>query len=242
MRKIYTLLLSLFCCTICFAQIVNSYYQDGQEAYPGGEVKLYKDLREVMLQKQLQKCQTNEYLYIKLRIDVNGKPAFIKDEGNKGYIEKNPCAFNAAIKALSGISGWVPAKKGIITYNSTYEFPFFPNELLGDYNEGYMTSAHTLKAEYEGGEDAFRKRLVFLMDEYLGDMYRPIGVFRLSFVVNEKGEMSEFDIDPKVENTGIFLKDLNSVTKKMRKGWTPAKYKGIPIRSRYTLKINFLKD
>jgi len=45
-----------------------------------------------------------------------------------------------------------------------------------------------------------------------------------------------------VENTGIFLKDLNSVTKKMRKGWTPAKYKGIPIRYRYTLKINFLKD
>jgi hypothetical protein len=67
------------------------------------------------------------------------------------------------------------------------------------------------------------------MDEYLGDMYRPIGIFRLSFVVNEKGEMSEFDIDPKVENTGIFLKDLNSVTKKMRKGWTPAKYKGMPI-------------
>jgi hypothetical protein len=60
-----------------------------------------------MLQKQLQKCQTNEYLYIKLRIDVNGKPAFIKMIKD---ILKNPCAYNAAIKALS-VSGWIPAKK-----------------------------------------------------------------------------------------------------------------------------------
>jgi hypothetical protein len=63
LKKIYTFIVA-FLLRDMFRSDCN--YQDGQEAYPGGEVKLYKDLREVMLQKQLQKCQTNEYLYIKL--------------------------------------------------------------------------------------------------------------------------------------------------------------------------------
>ncbi|MEH7887530.1 hypothetical protein [Elizabethkingia meningoseptica] len=242
MKKNYTLLFLLFFSTICFSQITNSYYPTGQEAYPGGENKLYKDLREAILKKNIEKCAKNEYLYVRLRIDKQGKPAFIKNDTNKRQIEQNPCAFNMVIQGLKGLSGWVAAKKGGISYDALYEFPFFPNDLLMDYNEDYSPSANTKMPEYEGGEDAFRRELSFLMNQYLGDMYHPVGVFKLSFLVDEKGKMSEFEINPRVENTEAFLKDINSVTRKMRNKWKPGEYKGVPIRSRHNIKINFLKD
>lgn len=231
------------CYTYFGAQVSNAYYSEGEEAYKGGAEKMYQDIHDVMTRKNLQKCSKSEYFYVKLKIDRNGKPGLIQDKRTREFIQKSPCAYDYAIKTLGELHDWLPSKNVVFSDGAIYGFPFFPNDLIGDsYKMGYNAKEQTEKAAYEGGTDAFRKELVYLLEEYLSDLYKPEGIFELSFTVNENGKASDFDIFPKSPSSEQFVKDINAVTKRMKDKWTPAKFKGQNISSRNVIKIKFRKD
>ncbi|SIS85361.1 hypothetical protein SAMN05421785_103217 [Chryseobacterium gambrini] len=241
-RKLFPFIILLCFSSVC-AQISNAYYSVGEEAYKGGAEKMYQDIHDVMTRKNLQKCPKNEYFYVKLRIDRTGKPGLIQDKRTKEFMQKSPCAYDYVIKTLGELHDWIPSKNVTLSDGTLYEFPFFPNDLVGDnYKKDYNAKEQTEKASYEGGTDAFRKELAYLIGEYLADLYKPEGVFELSFTVNENGRASDFDIFPKSPSSEQFVKDINTITKRMKDKWTPAKFRGQNISSRNVIKIRFRND
>lgn len=243
MRK-YIIILFLLIFNSFFTQINNSYYPAGVDTYKGGTEKMYKDIHDVLIEQNAQKCSKDEFIYVKLKIDCYGKASFIKDKGVKALIEKYPCAYKYAISTLGQLHDWIPANKNkIFSEGAIYEFPFFPNDLIGEsYQPNYNAFNETGRPAYEGGIDAFRKELMFLMSSYLEDLYKPEGIFELSFTVDENGKASNFDIFPKTAGSGQFVADINTVTKRIKNKWTPAKLRGQNIPFRNTIKINFRND
>jgi len=242
MIKIFPLLALLYYSSFC-AQINNAYYSAGEEAYKGGAEKMYQDIHDVMIKKNLQKCDKNEYFYVRLKINDAGKPGLINDKRTKEFIQKSPCAYDYVVKTLGELHDWLPGKNVTSSDGKLYEFPFFPNDLIGDnYKTGYNAKEQTEKAAYEGGTDAFRKELVYLIEQYLSDLYKPEGIFELSFTVDENGKASNFDIFPRSPSSEQFVNDINTVTKRMKNKWTAAKFRGQNISSRNVVKIKFRND
>ncbi|UPQ74766.1 hypothetical protein [Chryseobacterium nepalense] len=242
MIKIFPLLALLYYSSFC-AQINNAYYSAGEEAYKGGAEKMYQDIHDVMIKKNLQKCDKNEYFYVRLKINDAGKPGLINDKRTKEFIQKSPCAYDYVVKTLGELHDWLPDKNVTSFDGKLYEFPFFPNDLIGDnYKTGYNAKEQTEKAAYEGGTDAFRKELVYLIEQYLSDLYKPEGIFELSFTVDENGKASNFDIFPRSPSSEQFVSDINTVTKRMKNKWTAAKFRGQNISSRNVVKIKFRND
>lgn len=244
MKKYLFILFSLIFYQSSFSQIKNVYYPENVDAYKGGAEKMYQDIHDVMMKKNLQKCTKDEFFYVKLKIDPSGKASFIKDKNTKAMIQKYPCAYDYVISTLGEIHDWIPLSKNkIFSEGTIYEFPFFPNDLIGEnYKLGYNAINDTEKATYEGGTDQFRKDLGFLMVSYLEDLYKPEGRFDLSFNISENGKVSDFEIFPKPASSEQFIADINTVTKRMKNNWTPAKFRGKNIPSRHTIKIKFRYD
>jgi hypothetical protein len=173
----------------------------------------------------------------------SGKRWKLMDKRTKEFMQKSPCAYDYVIKTLGELHDWIPSKNVTLSDGTLYEFPFFPNDLVGDnYKKDYNAKEQTEKASYEGGTDAFRKELAYLIGEYLADLYKPEGVFELSFTVNENGRASDFDIFPKSPSSEQFVKDINTITKRMKDKWIPAKFRGQNISSRNVVKIRFRND
>ena len=74
------------------------------------------------------------------------------------------------------------------------------------------------KAEFPGGQDAFRKEFMRMVYAYV-DMtaYAVNGKFSFILTIDEKGKMSELKIYPKVRNDEEFKQDMNFAMKRIKK-------------------------
>ena len=91
-----------------------------------------------------------------------------------------------------------------------------------------------------GGMKAFRKEVVESLNNYLDwETYNPKGTFLISFSIDENGDITNVDIEPKVENNKILLEDVKFALKKNKRKWSPAKKNGTPVKSWFRMPINF---
>jgi len=99
------------------------------------------------------------------------------------------------------------------------------------------------KAEFPGGQDAFRKEYMRMVYAYV-DMtaYAVNGKFSFILTIDEKGKMSELKIYPKVRNDEEFKQDMNFAMKRIKKKWKPAIKNGVPVSSNIIFDINFTSD
>lgn len=104
------------------------------------------------------------------------------------------------------------------------------------------TAAYS-KAEFPGGQEAFRKEFMKMVHGYV-DMtaYAVNGKFSFVLTIDEKGKMSELKIYPKVRNDEEFKQDMDFAVKRIKKKWKPAIKNGVPVSSNIIFEINFSSE
>ena len=99
------------------------------------------------------------------------------------------------------------------------------------------------KAEFPGGQTAFRKEFMKMVHAYVDiTAYAVNGKFSFVLTIDEKGKMSKLKIYPKVRNDEEFKQDMDFAMKRIKKKWKPAIKNGIPVNSNIIFEINFTSD
>lgn len=102
---------------------------------------------------------------------------------------------------------------------------------------------YTEKAQFPGGEKAFRAEFFKMVNGYLDlQQYAVNGTFYFTFKIDVNGKIKDLDIKPKVKDSEMFIDDMLFAIKKVKGKWKPAQRDGKPIESNYILSINFTSD
>ncbi|MBV8325977.1 energy transducer TonB [Chryseobacterium sp.] len=96
------------------------------------------------------------------------------------------------------------------------------------------------KAEFPGGEEAFKKEFLKMVYSYIDmALYAVQGEVTFIFNIDPKGKIDKVDILPKFKNNEMFIDDMKYALKKVKNKWKPAVRNGVPIDSKFIMKINF---
>ncbi|MFZ4931375.1 energy transducer TonB [Chryseobacterium sp. Mn2064] len=96
------------------------------------------------------------------------------------------------------------------------------------------------KAEFPGGEEAFRKEFMNMVYAYIDvALYAIQGEVTFLFNINSKGKIDKVDIMPRFKNDESFIDDMKFALKKVKGKWQPATKNGVPIDSKLIMKIRF---
>jgi len=96
------------------------------------------------------------------------------------------------------------------------------------------------KAEFPGGEDAFRKEFLNMVHAYIDvALYAIQGEVTFLFNINLKGKIDKVDILPRFKNDEMFIDDMKFALKKVKGKWQPATKNGVPVDSKLIMKIRF---
>ena len=106
------------------AQTILSEFPEGQSPYKNGEVEMFAEMQQFLVENNLAPCKKNEFVLITLKIDENGRPFLIKRKSNEKNIEKNKCAFEMAGKALGSLKNWQAAEVKGKKVTAYYQFLF----------------------------------------------------------------------------------------------------------------------
>ena len=99
------------------------------------------------------------------------------------------------------------------------------------------------KAEFPGGDTAFRKEFMRMVHAYVDTkIYAVNGLFTFNITIDENGKMSLLNVLPMVKNSAEFRKDMEFAIKRIKKKWKPATENGVPVKSTKIFKINFTTD
>ena len=104
----------------------------------------------------------------------------------------------------------------------------------------YQNDADFQKAEFPGGEDAFRKEFLKMVYAYIDvALYAIKGEVTFIFNIDPKGKIDKVDILPKFKNSETFIDDMKFAAKKVKGKWTPATKNGVPVDYKTIMKIRF---
>ncbi len=98
-------------------------------------------------------------------------------------------------------------------------------------------------AEFPGGDSAFSQEYLKMIHAYIDlGKYAVNGQFVFIFDVDKNGKISNLDVLPKVQNSEMFIEDMQFAIKRVKKKWKPAMKEGSPVVSKKVIKINFTSD
>lgn len=104
-------------------------------------------------------------------------------------------------------------------------------------------TGYTEKAEFPGGDDAFRAEFHKMVNGYIDmNQYAANGLFHFIFDIDVNGKIKNLQILPKVENSDMFIDDMMFAVKRIKKKWKPASRNGQPVESKYVLNVTFTSD
>ena len=95
-------------------------------------------------------------------------------------------------------------------------------------------------AQYVGGENAFKQKLVKSMKANLDNTsYSVNGTFDFTFYLDKDGNLKDFTLKPEVTNSMVLQSDLRAAVKALNQKWIPATCNGVAVESKIRLKVNF---
>lgn len=119
-------------------------------------------------------------------------------------------------------------------------FKAFSQETTAQYRYQYQNDADFQKAEFPGGEDAFRKEFLKMVYAYIDvALYAIKGEVTFIFNVDPKGKVDKVDILPKFKDNEMFIDDMKFALKKVKGKWKPAVRNGEPVDYKTIMKIRF---
>lgn len=96
------------------------------------------------------------------------------------------------------------------------------------------------KAEFPGGDDAFRKEFMNMVNAYIDfALYALEGKITFVFNIDTKGKINKIDVLPKFKGNEMFIDDIKYAVKKVKGKWKPAVKNGVPVDSKFIMKVNF---
>lgn len=96
------------------------------------------------------------------------------------------------------------------------------------------------KAEFPGGDEAFRKEFMNMVHAYIDmALYAIQGQVTFIFNIDSKGKINNIDVLPKFKNNEMFIDDMKYATKKVKGKWKPATKNGVAVDSKFVMKVNF---
>jgi hypothetical protein len=99
------------------------------------------------------------------------------------------------------------------------------------------------KAEFPGGDEAFRKEFMNMVHAYIDhSLYAFQGKITLVFNIDPKGKINNIDVLPKFKDSEMFVDDIKYAAKKVKGKWKPATKNGVPVDSKFVMKVNFSHD
>lgn len=242
MKKILFLSFVIISNFLCSQKIIPN-YPKGQNPYKNGNIELFKDMNNWLVQNNEKPCERNELYWVTLKIDETGKLSLIRNKSDQLNAEKNKCAYEMLVRVLGGLKNWQPAEVKGKKVTSYFDFPFIPKDYFHNFQENYDITQTAHRALYPGGIDEFRKEVIRNIGGYIDyDSYKPRGKFVLLFNIDENGKMDNIDIEPKVQNSERLFEDIKFGLKRIKGKWEPAKINGIPILSKYRFPLNFYVD
>jgi len=103
-----------------------------------------------------------------------------------------------------------------------------------------VTTGNTQRAEFPGGDEAFKKEFMNMVHAYLDiALYAVQGEMTFIFNINSKGKIDHIDALPKFKNNEMFIDDIKYAAKKVKGKWSPAIANGIPVDSKFIMKVRF---
>lgn len=229
-------LLLLFTSSILFSQEIHEFYPPNQTDYIGGNVQFYKDFHQVLIEKKLEPCTNkNENLSFGIVIYPDNSIKYIK--GKDPDEEKFKCTFEMTKTVLKYLKGWNPAVVDNKKVAAATSFLIIPNDLFSELPANYDTVGKMEIAMYNGGINAFRKKVFQSIDL---SRFKFDRTFRLevTFIIERDGSMSNVEL---AQPSGLQEFDtmvINSISK-IRNKWTPGSINGVPVRYKFRLPLAF---
>ncbi|MBS1573461.1 MAG: energy transducer TonB [Bacteroidetes bacterium] len=230
---------ALIASVFCFAQqpVIYDAYPEHQDYYKGGSAAFYKELRDVILKRNMQPCENKHEEYqISVLIKENAEISFVKDFDTIA-ISKKKCAYDMIRKALPYLENWKPATIEQKNINAIQKIKFNPNDLFSNYNEDYSDPDDNLTIpEYPGGINKFRQDVINNINFH---HLNPSDDFDMKaiveFIINTEGNIENIDV---ISNNNNFKNMTKVAVRKTNQKWTPAIKNGMIIRYRMRLPIS----
>ena len=103
-----------------------------------------------------------------------------------------------------------------------------------------LPSENYQKAEFPGGDEAFQKEFMNMVHAYIDfALYTLEGKITFVFNIDPKGKINTIDVLPKFKDNEMFIDDIKYAVKKVKGKWKPAMKNGIPVDSKFIMKVNF---
>lgn len=219
------------------AQIFEK-YPDGQDYYKGGRKEFYKQFHNLLIKKNLKPCENKDELYsLEVVVYPDSTIKFVKQDSAKFVDTK--CAYELTRIVLKDMKDWSPAIIEGKNYPTLAKIAIYPDDLFENYVDSYLPEMYYKMAEYEGGINAFRKKVANNIDV---SRFRPKNYtnFKLevTFVINKEGQIEDAKLVKKTDNSEFNEMVLDAI-KSIKKKWKPATMHDKPVKFNFRLPLTF---
>ena len=212
-------------------------FAPGQEFYQGGKPQLYKEIHQILLDKKLGKCESEDENYVaSVLIKEDSKISFVKDFDTVA-VQSNKCAYDLIRNVLPHLKNWKSASVDGKRVNAIARIAFLPDALFDKYKEGSVILEPT-DPEFPGGIHAFRQQFMRNFNaDVIGHGRRKVNI-ELTFVVGQDGVIQDikFSGDKDKQFSKEAIRALSQITTR----WTPATINGSPVRYRFRLPLQMV--
>ena len=221
---------------ISHAQIMDE-FPEGQPFYKNGLNNLYSDIHDIIMKENLKPCENKNEIYQPRILILKNGQMIVQNDYDKSAVSNNKCAYDISQKILKKLKDWQIATIKEKKIDAFSQFIIYPNDLFENYTPSYNTNDYYIPASYPGGYKKFQqdmhKNLITLLQDYdiQGKLY-------IDFFVDEKGNITDVKVQPEVFDN-LFVMEFKRTLARIKTKWSPATFRGIPIKQRISYIIGF---
>ncbi|MDY3338910.1 TonB family protein [Riemerella anatipestifer] len=233
---------ALLSCLFVQSQTIYTEYPKGQYPYIGGQKEFYKDFHDILMEQKLLPCENKKEFYtINLVVYPDKSINYIKPE-DIDIVKANKCTFELTKEVLKYMDKWKPAIIDSKEVAAITSITVIPNDLFDRYTYGYTIDSAIKEAEYEGGIQAFRNKMVENIDifDFKSNGKTPIELL-IKFTIEKDGKLSNVRIENSSGSKEFDKRILDGI-KGIKKKWSPKTLHGEPIESEFNLPIKIEID
>lgn len=221
----------------CFGAQILERYPSGQDDYVGGNAQFYEDFHTIVKEKNMQPCINKDEVYLfRIVVYPDSTIKYVKDE-DPTYAEKNKCTFDLARNVAKYMKGWKPATENGKKVAALTSFWVIPDDLFDHYKKGYDASNLFTAAEFKGGLNEFRRKVVNKINLSGFSANQKFSLL-VTFVVNPDGKMEDVTLVESTSNEE-FNQTILAAIRSIKEPWIPAKIRNKPVRYHYKLPLAF---
>lgn len=233
-RKIFLLTFIVMANTLYSQRNVLDSYPYQQNFYVGGLDGLKREMVKIVKEQNILPCERSDEKYtIEVLVNEDSSINYIRNSDTL-MVHNNKCAFDISLKVISYLKEWIPAKVNNVNVAAIAKIKIDPFQL---YHSKEDPSKNEIKRPvYKKGMEDFEYRLgVIFKDKMKVDEH-----IKVDFTVNEAGIIENVKITG--EYSDIEKRNLGREISQTIKGWIPATFNGIPIKSTVGVPISRPKD